>query len=134
MHKQQKIPMEKLKFNMLPSHDLNHMLRNNEFVVKKYVPPPYIFIYPPDLYRIFFIHPCKPIFENLYPLPYKGAGGSVYERIKQLRDHFTSLPSPILPLLSLLKRVNLKSDRLTSHNNCERQHLLLAYAANCLSK
>ena len=60
-HKQQKIPMRKLKFNMLASHDLNHMLRNNEFVVKKYVPP-YIFIYPPDLYRIFFIHPCKPIF------------------------------------------------------------------------
>ena len=53
MHKQQKIPMGKLKFNMLPSHDLNHMLRNNEFVVKKYVPPP-IYLFIPPIYTGFF--------------------------------------------------------------------------------
>ena len=37
---------------MLASHDLNHMLRNNEFVVKKYVPPIYLFI--PPIYTGFF--------------------------------------------------------------------------------
>ena len=57
-HKQQKIPMRKLKFNMLPSHDLNHMLRNNEFVVKKYgggggSPPP-IYLFIPPIYTGFF--------------------------------------------------------------------------------
>ena len=72
-HKQQKIPMRKLKFNMLPSHDLNHMLRNNEFVVKKYVPP-YIFIYPPDLYRIFSFTPVSQFFKIYILFLTKGRG------------------------------------------------------------
>ena len=46
--------MRKLKFNMLASHDLNHMLRNNEFVVKKYVPPPAIYLFIPPIYTGFF--------------------------------------------------------------------------------
>lgn len=56
-HKQQKIPMRKLKFNMLASHDLNHMLRNNEFVVKKYVPHPLYIYLSPRFIQDFFHSP-----------------------------------------------------------------------------
>ena len=58
---------------MLASHDLNHMLRNNEFVVKKYVPP-YIFIIPPIYTGFFSFTPVSQFFKIYILFLTKGRG------------------------------------------------------------
>ena len=60
---------EILKIFMLSSHDFNHMLRNNKFVVKKYVSPQFYFILPT------YICPSSPSTQEIFYPPYKKRGG-----------------------------------------------------------
>ena len=108
--------MGNFKTFMLSSYDFNRMLRNNKFVVISSPLDP-----PIHLYRNFFHPPINSFLKMCITLK---KGGSLYKSFKQLRHHVKSLLLSIFLSLSLFKQANLKTDRLTSCNNCMRQHLL----------